>query len=158
MSSILDINRINREDFMKLNEDNLMFITSPGRMGDEDGSTFVIKEDNNYKMYRIDGWIYPTNKKKDNITYEEMRKQFPKWDETLNNMPNDNYNGKYVFIYMGFGNSLCVDKRIYDKYLPYLLEEIKKQNPDIDIKEQIPYHLYYSAWLIALKKMINEEV
>ena len=27
-----------------LKEENLMFITNPGRMGDEDGSTFIIKE------------------------------------------------------------------------------------------------------------------
>ena len=49
MNNKLDINKISKKDFMNLKEDNLMFITNPGRMGDEDGSTFVRKEDNKYK-------------------------------------------------------------------------------------------------------------
>lgn len=35
---------ITKEELMKLNEDELMFITIPGRMGDIYGSTFVIKK------------------------------------------------------------------------------------------------------------------
>ena len=36
-------NKINKPNFLKLNEADVMFITNPGRMGDEDGSTFIIK-------------------------------------------------------------------------------------------------------------------
>ncbi len=35
----MKINQIKKEKNFKLNEDNLMFITNPGRMGDEDGAT-----------------------------------------------------------------------------------------------------------------------
>ena len=41
-----EIIKISSDDFFKINEDDLMFITNPGRMGDEDGSTFVVKKDN----------------------------------------------------------------------------------------------------------------
>ena len=30
----------------ELNEEDIMFITNPGRMGDEDGTTFIVKHDN----------------------------------------------------------------------------------------------------------------
>ena len=56
MESILEPKKISREEFFKLSEDDLMFITNPGRMGDEDGTTFIVKKDNNYICYRIDGW------------------------------------------------------------------------------------------------------
>ena len=54
----LETKEISRDEFFTLKGENLMFITNPGRMGDEDGSTFIIKEDNNYVSYRIDGWMY----------------------------------------------------------------------------------------------------
>ncbi len=30
-------NKISKSEFLKLKEDNLLFITNPGRMGNEDG-------------------------------------------------------------------------------------------------------------------------
>ena len=60
---LLDQRKISKEDFLKINEDNVMFITNPGRMGDEDGSTFIVKEGNELITYRIDGWLYPNNNK-----------------------------------------------------------------------------------------------
>lgn len=51
-------NTITKEEFLKLNEDNLMFITNPGRMWDEDGISFVMKENNTFTLYRVDGWMY----------------------------------------------------------------------------------------------------
>ena len=51
-------NTIIKKEFIKLNEKDVMFITNPGRMGDEDGSTFIIKQGNEYIVYRIDGWLY----------------------------------------------------------------------------------------------------
>ena len=41
----LETKEISRDEFFTLKEENLMLITNPGRMGDEDGSTFIIKED-----------------------------------------------------------------------------------------------------------------
>ena len=55
--------KISKEEFLKINEDDVMFITNPGRMGDEDGSTFIIRQDNEYKIYRLDGWMYRKSKK-----------------------------------------------------------------------------------------------
>ena len=51
-------NTISKDDFFSINEDDVMFITNPGRMGDEDGSTFILKEDDVFKIYRLDGWMY----------------------------------------------------------------------------------------------------
>ena len=42
----LKINKILKPDFLKLEEESIMFITNPGRMGDEDGITFVVKNYN----------------------------------------------------------------------------------------------------------------
>ena len=71
-------NKILKSDFLKLEEESIMFITNPGRMGDEDGITFVVKNDNEYISYRVSGWMYGS-KEKDNITLDEARKQFPEW-------------------------------------------------------------------------------
>lgn len=65
--------KISKEEFKKLDEKNLMFITNPGRMGDEDGITFSIKEGNKYTLYRVNGWMY----KEDNderITFNDAEK------------------------------------------------------------------------------------
>ena len=73
-------NKISKEDFLRLNEDDVMFITNPGRMGDEDGSTFIIKQDNDFKIYRIDGWMYRNKdlKESEYISLQDASKQFPK--------------------------------------------------------------------------------
>ena len=52
-------NKISKEDFLRLNEEDLVFITNPGRMGDENGSTFIIRHDNEFTIYRVEGWLYP---------------------------------------------------------------------------------------------------
>ena len=31
-------NKITKDDFLNINEDDVMFVTNPGRMGDEDAS------------------------------------------------------------------------------------------------------------------------
>ena len=49
---------ISKKDFFSIKEDDLMLITNPGRMGDENGSTFLIQKDNQYILYRIDRWMY----------------------------------------------------------------------------------------------------
>lgn len=45
-------NKILKKDFVTLNEDDVMFITNPGRMWDEDGITFIIKKDKELIVYR----------------------------------------------------------------------------------------------------------
>ena len=142
--------KIAKEEFLNINEEDVMFITNPGRMGDEDGSNFVIKKGNEYLSYRIDGWMYGDSQSRDYISYEETRNHFPKWNETLKNRNND---GKYVYIHMGFGNGLAIDKRIYDKYEPYLLKEVNKEKGEG--KEEPS--MYYSSWIPALEKMINDK-
>ena len=65
---------------------------------------------------------------------------------------------KYKYIYMGFGNVLCVDKRIYDKYYPYLLGEVKKDDMYYE-EEGDNYNpcLNYSHWEYAIDKMTQNE-
>lgn len=74
-----------------------MFITNPERMGDEDGITFIIKKDNNYEIYRIDGWMYPGNKK-EYISIDDAFKQFPKWHEAW--QKGEEFKDKYTYIYI----------------------------------------------------------
>ena len=154
----LEPRKITKKDFYKIDENNLMFITNPGRMGDEDGSTFVIKINNNYISYRVDGWMYPNGRNKDSDNYislEDMYNIFPKWKECWHNKKQ---NDKYNYIYMGFGNGLCVDKRIYKKYYPYLINEIKNTGTIIDKNGEYEPYLNYSLWSIALTKMITDEM
>lgn len=152
----LEPKNISRNDFFHLKEENLMFITNPGRMGDEDGSTFIIKDGDNYIPYRISGWMYGDRNSENFISYGEMIEQFPKWKETWHNWNNEKYDGKYIYIYMGFGNGLSVDKSIYEEYKPYLLEEIKKMKEKDGEKEEKP-SMYYRAWKLAVEKMLNNK-
>ena len=152
----LETKEISRDEFFTLKEENLMFITNPGRMGDEDGSTFIIKEDNNYVSYRIDGWMYGDRTKEDFITLDEMFEQFPKWKEAWQNCNNEEYDGKYIYVYMGFGNGLSVDKSIYREYEPYLLDEVKKIKNKRNEKEESP-SMYYPAWKTAVENMLNNK-
>ena len=152
----LETKEISRDEFFTLKEENLMFITNPGRMGDEDGSTFIIKEDNNYVSYRIDGWMYGDRTKEDFITLDEMFEQFPKWKEAWQNCNNEEYDGKYIYVYMGFGNGLSVDKSIYREYEPYLLDEVKKIKNNRNEKEESP-SMYYPAWKPAVENMLNNK-
>lgn len=76
-------------------------------MGDEDGATFVIKEDNIFTIYRVEGWRYG-KRTKDFISLNDTIKVFPKWYETWENCNNENYQGKYKYIYMEFDNGLSI--------------------------------------------------
>ena len=148
-------NKITKEEFLKLKEENLMFITNPGRMGDEDGTTFVIKEGDQYKLYRIDGWMYPS--KEDNITLSDTEKQFPKWYETWEHSTDKDYKGKYQYLYMGFGNGLSVDQSIYKEYEPYLNQLVEKylEGNTEEEKESLKYAAIYNVWEQALIEMIG---
>ena len=159
MSHELEINKIRKEDFLKINEDDVMFITYPGRMGDEDGSTFIIKEESNYKIYRIDGWMYPSKDldESNSISLSEMLKQFPKWNEILEHKDDENYIGKYKYLYMGFGNGLFIDNRVYDDFKPYLDEEVKEYLDGKEDKESLKYAAIFNTWEDAFSNMINSK-
>lgn len=139
------LNDISKEELYKLNEDDLMFITNPGRMGDEDGSTFIIKNGNSLKAYRVSHWMYNTEKCV--IELKDMEKVFPKWIEAWNKSQDKDYDGKYVYVYMGFGNGLCVDKRIYDVFKGYLDLRIAAKAIEENIDEESnKYSLIYNTW------------
>ena len=153
------MNKISRTDFFKINEDDVMFITNPGRMGDEDGSTFIIKKDNELIMYRIEGWIYPKPNEKEEykISLKEMATQFPKWYETWKKGDEGYTDGKYKFHYMGFGNGLCIDYSIYDEYKPYLEKAADEYLKKYDYKNELKYAAIYKNWKKALTNMINDK-
>ncbi len=149
---------ITKSEFMKLNEDDLMFITNPGRMGDEDGSTFIIKQGNELVIYRVDGWMSRKMGEKD-ISLEDVRTQFPKWNEAWKHSKEDNYQGKYQYLYMGFGNGLSVDHSIYKEFEPYLnqlVEDYLEEKDDED-KESLQYAAVYNVWEQAVIQMANEK-
>lgn len=158
----LEPRKISKKDFYNLDENDLMFITNPGRMGDEDGSTFVLKIDDSYIPYRVNGWMYSNKNERNSKNYislDDMFQVFPKWKESWHNYYVDKeYNGKYIYIYMGFGNGLCVDKRIYKKYYSYLLNEIKDNGATIDVNDKYDPSLNFSLWDHALIKMIINEM
>lgn len=159
MNTKLKTNKISKQEFLKINEKDIMFITNPGRMGDEDGSTFIVKQDNKYKIYRIDGWMYRSidYNKDEYISLEDTKKQFPKWYEAWKNNNNKNYHGKYKYLYMGFGNGLSIDNSIYNEYKPYLDEKVKKYLETKDNKEDLKYAAIYNVWEEAFFNMINNK-
>lgn len=143
-------NKISKEDFLKIKEEDVMFITNPGRMGDEDGSTFIIKQENDFKIYRLNGWMYLNEG--ENITLDDTLEQFPKWKETWNN---NEYKDKYTFIYMGFGNGLCVDNSIYDEFKPFLDKKVQEYLEDKRDKESLKYAAIFNVWKNAFIEMVN---
>ena len=155
----LKINKISREDFFKINEDDVMFITNPGRMGDEDGSTFIVRQDNEFKIYRLDEWRYRGKdfKAREHISLHEALKQFPKWNEVWQNSNNKDYRGKYKYIYMGFGNGLSVDNLIYNEFKFYLDERVEKYLQDNEDKESLKYAAIFNVWEDAFNDMINNK-
>ena len=152
------MNKINKLDFLNLNEDDLMFITNPGRMGDEDGSTFVIRKGNEFTIYRVDGWMYP-NKDGDYISLDDTKNIFPKWYDTWEHSIDKDYKGKYKYLYMGFGNGLCIDNSIYNEYEPYLNKLVEEYlaNKSDEEKESLRYGAIYNLWINALIDMINDK-
>lgn len=167
-------NNIKRSEFLRLDENNLMFITIPGRMGDEDGCNFIIKDKNEFKLYRINGWMYP-DKTIDPYTFislDDVYYKFPKYEQTLINVKNKkisednnftiiNDDSEYAYIYMGFGNALCVKKSIYydfKLYLDKLIIEYKINNKDKNNNNNkdnpIPSFIF-TEWLHAVNLMIQ---
>ena len=157
----LEINKISKKEFLKIQEKDVLFITNPGRMGDEDGMTFVVKKKDNYFLYRVDGWLYPKRdlKEKEQITIEDTLKQFPKWEEAWKHGNEKDYKGKYKYLYMGFGNGLSIDNRVYNDFKPYLDEKVKEYLDSYreEEKESLQYAAIFQVWREALREMINHE-
>ncbi len=152
----MNTNKITKTEFLDLNEDNLMFITNPGRMGDEDGSTFIIRKGNEFTVYRVDGWMYQRDAE---ISYRDAIKQFPKWEDILKHKNEENYKGKYKHIYMGFGNGLSIDNSIYSEYEPYLNSQVEKylENSNEEDKESLKYAAIFNVWPDAFMDMVNDK-
>lgn len=152
-------NEITKDKFLKLNEDNLLFITNPGRMGDEDGSTFIIKEDNELTIYRVEGWMYPVSGKRVDISFNDLLEQFPKWHETMKNVNEKDYKGKYTHLYMGFGNGLSIDNSIYNEFEPYLNNQVEQylKNEDEEKKKELKYAAIFNVWIKAVVEMANDK-
>lgn len=148
--------KITKEDFLKIDEDNLMFITNPGRMGDEDGSTFIVRNGNELSIYRVDGWMYPS-REKGKILMGDAEKQFPKWRETWKHCNDKDYKGKYKYIYMGFGNGLSVDYSIYSDFEPYLNQLVESYLEKEDDKESLQYAAIYNVWMDAFMEMVHDK-
>lgn len=143
--------KITKKRLFKLKEDNLMFITNPGRMGDEDGCTFIIQKGKIVKRficYRVSGLMYSKNSE---ITLDDLEKVFPKWIEAWNNSSNKEYDGKYNYVYMGYGNGLCVDKSLYNIFkleLEHVIR-IKKSLNEVEDEKSI----IYNSWEEAVEQM-----
>ena len=140
-------NKISKTELIKLNEDDLMFITNPGRMGDEDGSTFIIKNGHGLTIYRINGWMYPKKEEKDNISLDDVLKQFPKWENAWKHGEEKDYDGKYKYLYMGFGNGLSVDNSIYNEFEVYLKDLVEEylDNCNSEEKESLKYAAIFNV-------------
>ncbi len=159
MSRLLKPNKISKEDFFNINEKDVMFITNPGRMGDEDGSTFIVKQDNSYKVYRVDEWMYRGSNfnESEHISLEDTRKQFPKWFEQWENCNNEDYKGKYTYLYMGYGNGLSVDNSIYDEFKPYLDQKIEEYLKRRGNDEHLKFIAVFDVWEEAFIDMVNNK-
>ena len=147
-----ETNKISRNEFAKINEEDVMFITNPGRMGDENGSTFIVRNGNDFIIYRIDGWMYPS-KDSEIISIEDVTKKFPKWSNAWEHGDND----KYKYIYMGFGNGLCVDNSIYSEFEPYLNKLVEEYLSDKEDKESLKYAAVFNTWKDAFISMVNDK-
>ena len=150
-------NKISKDDILLLSEKDVMFITNPGRMGDEDGTTFIVKNGNEFTIYRVDGWMNPS--KNEVISMADIAKQFPKWYETWENVNNQDYKGKYRYLYMGFGNGLCIDNSIYNEYEPYLNKLIEEylENKSEEEKVGLMYAATFNLWDDAFINMANDK-
>lgn len=155
------INILKKEALNKIKEEDVLFITIPGRMGDEDEITLVIKQEDKYNIYRINGLMYSDGnmREKDNISLNDIIKQFPKWFETWQNSINKDYKGKYTCLYMGFGNGLCIDNSIYDDFKPYLDKKVKAylESYHLEDRDSLKYGAIFNVWDKALLEMISNK-
>ena len=150
--------KISKSELLILNEDDLMFITNPGRMGDEDGSTFIIKQDKELNIYRVENWMYPKEGEKEEFSWDDLLKHFPKWHDAWKHCNEKEYKSKYKYLYMGFGNGLSVDNSIYNEFEPYLNRLVEdytsKKCEDTDSHK---YAAIYNVWKQAVISMAEDK-
>ena len=144
---LINEKKLTIDDLEKLKEDELLFITYPGRMGDINGCSFVIKSNNKIIFYRIDN-LY---KFKGNI-YEK----FPKWNEALKNYSEKKKSNKYEIIYMGMGNLLAVDKSVFRKFEALIKERTNEIKGNYEDKLKFGFACY-SFWKETVYQMYNHE-
>ena len=151
------IHKISKMELEKIKEEDIIFITNPGRMGDEDGLTFIIKHSNELTIYRVDGLIY--SKKISDISLSDIEKQFPKWFDTWKHSSDKDYIGKYKYLYMGFGNGLSINSSIYHEFEPYLDVLVNKYLKDSndEEKESLKYAAVFNVWKEAVINMAYDK-
>lgn len=115
--------KLTKDVFNTLKEEDILFISNPGRMGDEDGSNIIIKVDNDYYAYRISGWMYGP-KNDDYISLTETQEHFPNWKNRWENWQDKKLINQYEYVYMGFGNGISINKNIYNNFYPYIKDYI----------------------------------
>ena len=151
------IHKISKRKLEKIKEENVMFITNPGRMGDEDELTFIIKYNNELTIYKVGELMY-SNKISD-VSLSDIEKQFPKWFDTWKHSRDKDYIGKYKYLYMGFGNGLSIDNSIYhefEQYLDVLVNKYLKDSNDEE-KESLKYAAVFNVWKEAVINMAYDK-
>ncbi len=134
---------ITKEELSNLNEDNVLLITYPGRMGDVDGCSFAYRDNDGVKIYRID----------DLYSFEDsLYNQFPKWEEALQGFDEQRESDKYHIVYMGMGNLLGVDKSIYDILNNIMIEKEQEEDSNLDYELHLGM-TYYTYWRSVIKDM-----
>lgn len=109
----IKLHKISAKELRGLKEEDVLFITVPGRMGDETGSTFVIKVKEGFVAYRVD-WAIKNPK----ISAQDIGLVFPQWYKY------DKKNSRYIRISIGLGNWIYVKKDIIEDYIPLLRDAI----------------------------------
>ena len=125
-------------------------------MGDEDGSTFIIDTPNGYKVYRIDGWCFGEDTGPDRISYAEMADRFPNWIASVGT-EEEKADSLYRYVYMGFGNGLCIRKDVYGPFMKHLELAIdkyaKEKHIDSSKREEHRYAMIFNVWDEAVVNM-----
>ncbi len=154
-----ETNKISKTDLLKLDEKDIIFITNPGRMGDEDGTTFIIKKGKELIAYRVSGWMYGSKDEKEPISLVDVMNQFPKWKEAWQNGLENDYKGKYKYFYMGFGNGLSVDNSIYEEYKKFLDEAVRRylKKYSDEERKKMKNAAVFNVWDNAVVNMANDK-
>ena len=59
-----------------------MLVANPGRMWNENGSYFIMKDNDKFVAYRISGWMYG-QKENNSVSFDMMCFHFSKWKEAF---------------------------------------------------------------------------
>ena len=103
--------------------------------------------------------MYPLNGENVDISLKVVLKQFPNWRDTWKGGHKKDYNRKYTYLYMGFGNGLCIDNSIYSEFILYLNQLIEDYFKDSsrEEKENYKYAAIFNLWEKAFINMVNDK-